>query len=94
MNQEEPKCGPVDTSNHRPTERVHPLYKVRRLMGLQQCQDKTRRRMKSSLPDSRRTLRAHSYVLRADKLTGDVPKNDEYHLQKGGSQRMDVSLHG
>ena len=45
--------------------------------------------MESSLPDPRRALQTYGYVLQVDELTGDVPEDDEHHLQEGGSQRMD-----
>src|SRR6266550_6973089 len=61
----------------RSTIRSEVLLKNGCTMGIQQYQDKRRRRMESRLPNKSRPVRTPGYVLRINQLSGNIPNNDE-----------------
>ena len=50
--------------------------------------------MEGRLPHAGRAIRADSYVLWTDKLTGHLPNDDEYHLPTASDAWKVLHLHG
>src|SRR5260221_9149457 len=63
-------------------------------MGVQQRPHKRGRRVESSLPYPRRTLRADGYVLWANQFPRYLPNDDEHDFPSGNRPRMAIRLHG
>ena len=71
-----------------------PLLKIRCSLGLQQCVDQRRRRMKSSIHHEPRPLRTPSYVLQTNKLPSNLSNHDERDLRNRIEERVALDLYG
>ena len=94
IHEEKLKRIPINSPSNRQISRMHPVYKIRYQMGVQQHQNQGRRRMESRVSDAPRPLRTPCNVLWTHKLPGNVSSNDEQNLQNGSGPEMAVGIHG
>ena len=64
------------------------------MMGVQQRQNQTGRRMESGLYHQQRIVRTTSNVLRANQLAGHLPDYDERNIFRRTTGRMAYNLYG
>jgi hypothetical protein len=50
--------------------------------------------MEGGIPDSRGAVQTHGHVLQVNKLTSDIPDDDEHNILMRGPGRMVLNLHG
>ena len=50
--------------------------------------------MESRLPHARRAVRTHRNVLWPNKLAGNIPDDDEYHIPTTSDAGMVLYIHG
>ena len=73
---------------------MHPVYKIRHQMGIQQHQNQRRRWMESRVPNTPRPLWTPCNVLWTHKFPHNISSDDEWNLQDGSGSRMAISIHG
>ena len=94
MDKKEPKCIPAHSLCGGPTRRVHPVYQIWHLMGVQQHSDQTRGWVESCLPNTWRIIQTSCNVFWTYKLTCDLPNDDEHNLQMSSYAGMVFDIHG
>ena len=75
-------------------QRMLIIHQIRHPMGIQQRPYQRRQRMESSIPYEPRPIRTNGNVLRTNKLTSDLPNNDELNIRPRNCRSMAHHLHG
>src|SRR5712691_10341936 len=94
MDRAQPERIAINSPGDRSTRRMHPVYQIRRSMGVQQYSDQEGRRVEGRVPYPRRIIRTPRYVLRVDKFPLNLSNNDEYHLSPPCPTQEFLHLYG